>query len=225
MGRRRRAGNRDPHRPLRALPGAGVSHDADDRGPRRGGRGPAGREGPGRSRGRRRDHRALRDQRRPAERRQGGRQGLDRCRRTASDCSPTAPARSPSSGSAARGSADRSPSRTRRRSTTSSSARCARATRGRCSACRPRWYKSPEYRSRMVAAAARGAGRDGARAGRRRARPRLGQLGRGPLHGAAGAPARAPMASMPRSSRALVTRDAMIGVGQPLALARRVDGD
>ena len=37
-----------------------------------------------------------------------------------------------------------------RKSTTWSSARCARATRGRSSACRPVWYKSAPYRSRAV---------------------------------------------------------------------------
>ena len=41
-------------------------------------------------------------------------------------------------------------SRTRPRSTTSSCARCARATRGRCWACRRVWYKSFAYRARAV---------------------------------------------------------------------------
>ena len=51
----------------------------------------------------------------------------------------------------------------------------------------PRWYKSPEYRSRMVAQPKAVLEEMGLEL-RRRARPRLGQLRRGSLPGASRAP-------------------------------------
>ena len=71
-------------------------------------------------------------------------------RPTASGCAPTPPPPSPSWATAAARASTWWRWRTRPTSTTSSSARCAPATRGRCSACRPSGTSRRAYRSRAV---------------------------------------------------------------------------
>ena len=175
-------GRREPfdaeHRPVRELPGVdAMTEPADDR---RRPRSRAAHRGAGVScswsgawstrPSMDTLHPHLRARRRPDERRQGGGPGVDR----------------PGLQAAAAGGRDRGDRRARasrarrastswwwrtpRPSTTSSSARSAPATRGRCSGCRRRWYKDPAYRARVVREPRTVLSRDGAgpRAGRGR---------------------------------------------------------
>ena len=135
-------------RPRRARPRLRAVRDAA---PRPRARDDPHREGLRRSRRARRADRDLRDEGRPAQRRARRREGVGRSRVPRAGCSPTA------ARAIAVARLRRPPGREHRRagehaatSTTWSSARSARATRGRCSGCRRSGTSRAPYRSRAV---------------------------------------------------------------------------
>ena len=107
-------------------------------------------------------HPHLRDRGRPDERGEGRGARRGPTPSTSSGCSPTAPRRSPSWASRGRRASTWWWSRTPRRCTTSSSARSAPATRGRCSGCRRPGTRTRPTASRVVQGAAGGARASGA---------------------------------------------------------------
>ena len=114
------------------------------------------------------------------ERREGRCAGMDGSRLQGAAARRRRPRRSASSASAGRRASTWSSSRTRPTSTTSWSARCAPATRGRCSGCRRSGTRSRPI-APAGARATRAARGDGDRSARRRRDPRVGLHGRGPL--------------------------------------------